>query len=731
MKKKEGIETNMSHRYFAPLRDYSQVFKHIAATSGRRFYVTGLEKPCHALASEVSASYFTVLEVKPLLGRDFLPEEEQPGQDQVMILSHDFWSKHFGTDVHAIGKTLNLDNKAYTIIGVMPPAFRDLYGRPGTFWVPMVLKIDKGFGYATGIARLKDGVTFDRALADMAIVGQRLEELNPQRNKGYTVSLHRLLDDVFKEHRTSLWLMVGAAGCVLLIACANAANLLFARTAVRQKEIALRKALGASPRHILRQTLTESILLSAGAGFLGLLISYWLLKGLIGLCPANIPRIQETRVDSTVFWFSLGLSMLTGLVFGFIPAGKTAEIHPSLSLKENQTGAPTGRRWTRLRNVLVVVQLSITLPMLMSAGLLVQSMIERHRVDLGFKPKNVAVMHIELPSVKYPAVSHWNAFFRQLLDRVRALPGIQSAALVSGGLSLASGGGTVKFTIDGRPVVDLGESYQALSRNAGSGYFETMGIRILSGRGFTEEDGWDTVVVDEKFARRFFPDENPIGEHIIDIRSKRILGVVSIVRDFRELNPTKGTVYKPTPREYCYKISDIVVRTEGDPVTLASALRTQVAALDKDLEISSIESLEAKLARMLAPQRFVMILLELFAGTAVILAAVGLYGVLKYTVAQRTHEIGVRMALGATRAAIIRTVLAQGAALFVLGTIFGLLGCAAATRLLTGLLYGVRPTDPVILASVVTLLFVVSLSACYLPARWAAKIDPMEALRYE
>ncbi|MCU0913813.1 MAG: ABC transporter permease [Planctomycetes bacterium] len=718
-----------SHHTFLYWRQHNQVFESMAGMEGHRFYLTGPEKSRNIIGFAVSPGYFTVMGMRPLLGREFVAEEEQSGRGQVAILSFAFWHEHLGGDPQVVGKSLLLDNKDYTIVGVMPAAFRDHLRRCAPFWVPLVLNPEARGGGTTVRARLAPGVTLAQAQAHLDVLEEQLAKLEPKYKAGYTVVLRRFLDTQVAGSRALLYLLWGGVGLVLLIAGTNASGLFLVHSSVRRQELAVRSALGASRGRIIRHLLTEGVLLSLAAGAFGLLLAYVAVRVLVRLSPADIPRMGETRIDISVLGFTLGMSFAAGLVLSLLPAWKAAGMRLSDILK--QRGVVHGRDYRLAHGGLVIAQIAVASTLLLAVAMLMQSLISMQKVDLGFQPAQVLVAEIELPRLKYPAYDHWLNFYRELLHRVQTAPGVQSAALASGGLNLAGGGGFVAFSIDGRPPRDpTAEAPVARYEDVSVDFFKTMGMPILEGRGFTEEDtrgGVQALVIDETLARRYFPRASPLGQRI---NGKPIVGVVSTLRDYRELAPAINTVYQPIAG-FCYVISDLVVKAAGDPLALADMVRAQVAALDKDLEIREIRTLSADLAEMLAPRRYTTLLLGLFAQVALVLAAVGLFGLLQYMVTQRTNEIGVRMALGATQANVTATFLRRSVKLIVPGILAGLLGGYLASRLMTSLLYEASPTDPALLAIAVSILVATALLASYLPARRAAKVDPMVALRYE
>ncbi|MHC4517055.1 MAG: ABC transporter permease [Planctomycetota bacterium] len=730
-KLQQGLDSiGSSHPTLIYWRQHNQVFENIAGMEGHRFYVTGPVKSRHLIAFAVSPSYFSVMGMKPMLGREFLPEEEQPGRGHVVVLSFAFWREHMGADPQAIGQSLILDNEDHTIVGVMPADFRDHLRRCAPFWVPLVLNPESKGGGTRIRARLKPGVTLAQAQAQMDVLEEQLTRIDPEFKAGYTVALRRFLDAQIGDSRSLLYLLWSGVVLVLLIACTNASGLFLVHGNVRRQEMAVRSALGASRGRIIRHMLTEGVVLSVPAGVIGVLLAWWAIRVLVRVSPVDVPRMQETRIDIPVLCFALGMSVITGLLFSLLPAWKATGIHLNDALQQGQRGVLHGRRQRHLHGGLVVAQIAIAATLLIAVAMLTQSLISMQKVDLGFQPANVLVAQIELPRIRYPDTDRWLSFYQQLLRRVQASPGVQSAALVSGGLDLARGGGYSDFSIDGRPAIDPGEKPMARHVDATRDFFKTMGMPILRGRGFTDEDARDGVqgiIIDENLAHKYFPQEDPPGQRIDGIP---IVGVASTIKDYSELAPAINTIYKPIST-FCYLISDIVVKAEGDPARLADMLRAQVAGLDSDLEIREIRTLTSDLAEMLAPRRYTTILLGLFAQIALILAAVGLFGLLQYTVTQRIHEIGIRMALGATQARITQTFLRRAVALILLGIFAGLLGGFIASRLMTSLLYEASPADPGMLAVTLSILVATALLASYLPARRAAKIDPMQALRYQ
>ncbi len=737
--------------HFSFLRENNHVFESLAGFSGRAFYVTGIEKPYQVRGLEVTANFFPLLGIQPLLGRGFLPEEERPENAHVVILSHAFWTDHLGASPDVLGQTLSLTtnklgeglstglhSEGYTIVGILPPSFTYLSGKSVPLWTPLIITEGVTGSYPWPVfpwGRLKRGVTPAQAEADLAVLAEHLRQFDPKVDlEGAKFEVYRLLDGLVRGHRKLPLLLLGAAGFVLLIACGNVANLFLARATVRQREMALRVALGAARRRVLRQMLTESLLVSGAAGVLGLLLTFGTVKGLVRLCPSDTPRLQETSVDLTVLGFTLGVAVLTGLLFGMMPAWRASEVSVGETLKEGSGRTTTGRGWRRLHSGLVVSQLGLSLVLLIGSALLIRSLMALASVDLGFRPENVLTLEIRLPYAKYTNTAQQNAFCQSLLERLRALPGVQSAAL-SDSWSV-TGGYTARFSLAGQ--TDTGRRHTATWRSVTPDFFTALGVRFLRGQTLSEQDPAG-VVVDEILARECFPDTDPVGQRLLtEDRFKdgsfghnphTILGVVDTVRSFDTLTPVQGMVYALATE---FENSPVLlIRTDGDPMRLAPAVRQQVADLEPDPVIQTLEPLETTLSQMLAPRRFVMILLSLFAGIALALATIGVYGLLQYSTTQQTHDIGIRMALGAGQADVLRAVVGQGLKLTVLGVAVGLAGALVLTRLISSFLYGVTRTDPVTFACVSLILAGAALLASYLPARRAARVDPMTALRYE
>ena len=739
--------------YFPFLRENNEMFAALGGWCRRGFYVGGIQTPHEVRTCEVTANLFSILGVQPSLGRGFLPEDETRAGRHVVILSHRFWREHLGGTVDVLGKDITLTQEMfnenddtllrrerYTIVGVMPAGFSFPFGRSTALWRPLLLSEVTDGRYTHPIfplARLKQGVTREQADANLGVLaGQLRRTASEAKVEAGKVGVTRLLDDIVEDHGKLPLLLLGAAGFVLLIACANAANLFLARATVRRREMAMRVALGASRSRVLRQMLTESLLLSLGAGILGLLLTFGTVKTLVSLCPADIPRLQETRVDLTVLAFTLAVSVLTGLLFGMMPAWRASDVNVGETLKEGTGRTTSARRWRRLHSGLVISQLGLSLILLIGATLLIRSLISLTSVDLGFQPDNVLALHIGLPTTKYTEETQCDAFFRSLLERLGALPGVDSVGGLFNGVGVEYSLGATelfrdKFCIEGQG--DSPQIHKARFMLVTPAYFATMGMPFLRGQTVTDQ-GPDNVVIDEAFARECFGDANPIGQTLLVYGPEgppvQVIGVVGTVRSFGTPEPGRGVVYG-RGRRFGNSFAVVLVRTAGDPLNLAPAIRRQVAELEKDQVIEAMEPLRTTLSRMLAPQRFVMILLTVFACVALALATIGVYGLLQYSTTQQTHDIGIRMALGARRVDILWAVVRQGFRLTLLGVAIGVTGALLLTKVIASFLYGVTCTDPVTFACVSLALAGAALLASYLPARRAAKVDPMVALRYE
>jgi putative ABC transport system permease protein len=733
-----------SYPNFVDWRAQNTAFASIAAVrQNESFNLTGAGEPERLQGQLVSAEFFSMLGIKPLVGRDFLPEEDRAGATPAVILSYGFWQRRFGNDPGIIGQQLTLNDQSYTIVGITPPDFR--YGLEVDVTVPFGLQTQRfsrrGADPGTGVvARLKPHVSQQQGESDLNMVAARLEQQYPATNKGRRVLLTPLHESFVGDVRRPLLILLGAVGLVLLIACANVANLLLVRASARQKEMAVRVALGASRATLVRQLLTESVLLAASGAALGILLAFWGTSFIAAQLPTGIPRLQEANVDARVLVFTLAVSLLTGLLFGLAPALQASRPNLTEGLKEGERGS-SGRR-QRLRSVLVVGEVALTLTLLVGAGLLIQSFRRALEVNPGFKPQNLLTMQVSVnkPNGEQNGQQVAN-FFEQLQQNVRNLPGVKSVA-VSNGIPFGSTN-FPPFLIEGRPVTDGKPS--GLRYHVSPTYFQTMGIELLKGRLFTAGDTPNTpmvVIIDEVLAQRYFPNEEPLGQRLkpsADAPSWEIVGVV------RHAEPNSLDAQGPAPAQFYLNFDQIPVerlpgyvrrlnlltRTEVEPLSLTAAVRAQVAALNKDQAVFNVRTMEQAVAQSVAPRRFSMLLLSVFAVVALALASLGIYGLMSYVVAQSTREIGVRMALGAEVSDVLKLALGQGMKQALVGVALGLVASLALTRMMKTLLFGVSATDPLTFAAIALLLTGIALLACWLPARRATKVDPIIALRAE
>lgn len=722
---------------FADWQSQNQVFEHMAGfVTGGSLLVSGDETE-RVRGTHVTAEFFPLLRMNAGLGRVLQPDDSQKGSEPVVVLSHGLWQRRFGSDPNIVGSKVKISGKDSVVVGVMPVGFD--YPERSELWVPFPLDPAaerRDNRYLNVITRLKPGVTLAQAQAQMNTINQRLAQSYVETNTGWTVQLTGLQDRLVGAMRSSLLILLGAVAFVLLIACANVANLLLARATVRQKEIAVRAALGASRWRIIRQLLTESVLLSLIGGGIGLLLSLWLTKLLIALSPPNSPRFDEIRPDARVFAFTLGLTLITGLIFGLAPALQASRIDLNERLKEGGRSGG-GASHNRVRSLMMVSEIALSFMLLVGAGLLIKSFMHLRDVSPGFNPANVLSVRVAIPGAKYAQGEPRAQVLRQMTERIKSLPGVQSAGAV---LSLPLGGDT--FNVDrsyireGRPATPE-ESGGAAYLVATPDYFPTLNIPLVRGRGFTDQDTEQTtkvVVVNESMARLLWPGESPVGKHIIIWRDEKFpREIVGVVGDTKpSLDVEAGPqMYVPYAQDSNWTGMSLVVRTSGEPTSLTAAVRNEIRQVDKGIPIFNVKTMNEVLAISVGPRRTPMLLLTAFAGVALLLAMIGIYGVTSYHVTQRTQEIGIRMALGAQMRDVVKLVLKGGIALSLIGIGLGLVGAFALTRLLESLLFGVKPTDIATFIVVSLALLFTALVACYLPARRATKVDPLVALRYE
>ena len=732
-----GSRASVSPPDFLDYRSQNKTFEQFAASGTQPLAanLTGSGEPERLFASAVSGNYFDTFGITPAIGRAFTLDNEKPGSDQVTVLSHAFWQKRFGGDPNIVGKTITLDSRSYQILGVMPAGVS--FPQSAELWIPMNfdgdpdMKMRKAH-FLRPIARLKPGVTLTQAQADTDMIAARLEQQYPDSNTGWNLRLLSLREQLVGGTRTMLFVLFGAVGFVLLIACANVANLLLVRAAARQKEIALRTALGASRLRIVRQMLTESLLLSILGGALGALLAVWGVQLLVTLSADSLPPTVNVTIDPNVLAFTFVISIATGLLFGLAPAFRTAKVNLIDSLKDGARGTE-GTMRNRTRSLLVVFESAIAVVLLIGAGLLVRSLIALQSVDPGFDSNNVLTVRIDLPRQKYAGEGKPAKFFEELETRISSIPGVQTVGLITE-LPMSGQLNDLPFTVEGRPPVTVDQAFDADFRLVNQHYFNALHIPLLRGRNFTEQEvreGKPVTLVSQQLVDTVFPNEDPMGKRLISAIGGTAFEIIGVVGDIRHRSlqrPPFPAMYFPTLNS---NRMNIVVRTQNDPLSIVGAVRQQVQALDRDQPISAVKRMSDWVDSSVTAQRYSTTLLAAFAVLAMILAATGIYGVMSYTAAQRTHEIGVRMALGARRVDVLKLVVRQGMLLTLVGVIFGLIGAFALTRVMQSLLFGVTAKDPFTFAAVAGLLSAVAFIACLVPALRATKVDPLVALRYE
>jgi putative ABC transport system permease protein len=742
----EGRPWTVSPPNFVDLRRESSAFEEMAAYTGTAAALTGVGEAKRILGSVVTAGFFRVLATAPMLGRTISAADTVAGQDRVVVLSHGLWQRQFAEDPGMVGRAVQLEGREHTVIGVMPPGFE--YPAGAELWAPLAfseedLTTQRGAHYLEAIARLAPGVTVDEASAQVAAIAGVLELRYPDSNTGSSAMAVGLRDALVGDVRPALLTLLGAVGLVLLIACANVANLLLARTAGRKRELAVRSAMGADRGRLVRYVLTESVLLALAGGVAGLLLAGLGLKLLLMLPVDEVPRLETAEVDMAVLGFAAAVSMLTGVLFGLLPAFKAGSaLDLTGALKSGGAAITADRAGGRTRSALVVAEMALAVLLLVGAGLLLKSFIELQRVDPGFNPRGVLTFNMPLPNSRYPEPQQARAFFAELDQRIEALPGVESAAGVFG-LPLSGFNYTISVEKqDGGPAYENpGEERYTQVRIITPDYFRTMEIPLLAGRALQESDRAGTqpvVVVNESAAKLLWPDDEPLG-HSFELGTRlggdaRVGGtVVGVVADIRHHGPGEESLPEifAAHGQFPVDFMSITVRTSVPPESLVGPIREQLRIIDSELPMDQVRTMEQRVAESVAQPRFYMLLLSVFAGAALFLAAIGIYGVMAYAVRNRVNEIGVRRALGARTGEVLRMVVGRAMTLAVGGLAAGLLAAFALTRVLSGLLYGVSPTDPLTFAGVAVLLALVALLASFLPARRAAQVDPVVALREE
>ncbi|HEX8474382.1 MAG TPA: ABC transporter permease [Pyrinomonadaceae bacterium] len=727
---------------FLDWREQNQVFEQMAAMRMSGFNLTEGNEPERVQAMTTSPSFFTLLDAKAALGRTFLPEEEKPGNERVVVLSHNLWQGRFGSDRNIINRDIRLNGENFKVVGVMPADFQF---EQVALWTPLTTDMGQGGAAAARsrrmylvLARLKPGVNMQRARTELNTIASRLAQQYPEANAGWSTTLTPLREQIVGAIRPALFVLLAVVAFVLLIACANMANLLLARAATRQKEVAIRLALGATRGRLIRQFLTESVVLALLGGLLGLLFTFWAKNLLVLMLPANNPLRDQVTVDWKVLLFTLGISILTGVIFGLAPALQASKPDLNQTLKEGGKTSSSGFGKHRIRSFLVVAEVTLALMLLIGAGLLLRSFLRLQDVDPGLNVKNALALQISLPQAKYAEVPLQVGFFQQIMQRIASLPNVESVSADSN-LPLGTRRNSMSFYIEGQTPASPEQMLRSEVHEITPNYFRTMGIPFLKGRDFTDRDAPGSpavVIINQSLATRFFANEDPIGKRISLTpfgQPPVWIQIVGVAGDVRHT----GLAAEPGPQLYTPYYQDpvlnmsLVVRTKSNPMSVASSVRNEIRKADGEIPVFGVRSLEQMASESIAPRRITMLLLGFFAVLALVLAAVGIYGIMSYSVTQRTHEVGIRMALGAQPRDILKMIVKQGMLLTLIGVAVGFVAAFAATSVLASFLYGVSSTDLVTFVTAPLILMAVAILACVVPARRATKVDPMTALRYE
>ncbi len=736
------IESNQSLPDLDDIHKQSQSFEALGATTMQRLDYTGGAEPIQVFSINCNADLFRALHTQPALGRLLTANDDRYGAPGTVVLSHGFWTRQFGADANVIGKSIPLSGNPYTVVGVLPSNFW-ISGPVGDVYASLRVVYPaaaqaRGVHFLSTYLRLKPGVTLAQAQLEMDRIDESLARAYPDFNQNRRRRLMPLLEKVVGDSRAALLILFAAVGLVLMIACVNFANLLLARGVARQREIVIRAALGAGSRRLISQMLVESTMLSLAGGAAGILLAQVGIKTLRALAPENLPRLNAIGIDSRVLAFTLGISILTGIVFGLLPGWSAARLNLGEGLRESGRTVAGSRTTLRLRRLLVVSETVLAMLLLVGAGLLVRSFERMQSVSPGFRSDNILTMRLELPAARYEEAAKQRPFRSRLLDSLNSLPGVQAAMISE--LPMSGDYLTHNLSIEGRPV-KLGEEPEVQTRTILGDYFPIMGIPLLRGREFSGQDREDTpvvVVVNEMFVRSFFPNHDPLGARIAWSRDKpggwkTIIGVVGDVKHFGLDQPEEPAVYDLYSQtdEPWKRWMSLVVRSPRDPGKLTRQVEAQIWALDRGIPPTAVLTMKDVMDASVTPRKFNLMLMMIFAGVALALAVIGIYGVVAYSVTQRTHEIGVRVALGAQQHDIVRLVLGEGSRLAVLGAILGLAAAAALTKFMASLLFGISVHDPLTFLAVAAILVCVAGAACCIPARRAMRVDPMVALRYE
>ena len=729
----------------ADFRSQASVFEDVATYSNWNAIMSGDGEAERVPAIQVGDGFFKIMKGKPLLGRVFTPEEQVDGKDFVIVLGYGLWQRRFGGDPSIVGKTVSLSGRPYNIVGVMDADFEPLpstlVSPVGQFYRPVAeayVDADRDSRHLRAIARLRPGVTVEQARTEASLIAQRLEQAHPLTNKNQGADVVSVNDEIVGDIRPTLLMIFGAVIFVLLVACANVANLLLARSTVRFKEITIRSAIGAARSQLIRQLLTESMVLALLGGGLGLLLAFWG-TGLVESAGSKInPMFHDIHVDMRCLAFTFGMSIVTGLIFGLVPALQISKPNLAESLKEAGRGSGPSASRNRLRNMLVVAEIAMTLVLLVCAGLLIRTVLRLRNVDTGFSARNVLAMNIGLPGTKYPKPENQIAFFKDVTERIKSLPGVKAVGTTSV-LPLSDNFDGRGLAVEDHPKPP-GEEITVDLYIASPGYLASMEIPLIKGRAITEQDTPDSpkvALINNTMSSQLWPNDDPLGKRIKFPGNEKnpqqwrtIVGVVKDVSQYALDKKPPMQIYLPLGQQPT-SFNTIVVRTDSEPTTMISAVRREILAVDKDQAVFNVTTLEQLMGDSIAIRKLFMFLLLVFAAVALTLAAVGIYGVMSYVAAQRTHEIGIRMALGAQASDVLKLIIGNGMVLAVVGVSAGLAGSFALTRLLAGLLFGVSATDAATFLVVSIGLIMVALLACYVPARRATKVDPLVALRYE
>jgi putative ABC transport system permease protein len=736
--------TGISYLNYADLAGRSRSFRPLGAIRMHDYTLTGKGEPELVVGGTVTANVFGILQVRPLLGRVLTPEDDPPGAPPVAVLGERLWRERFGSDPQIVGKPVYLDKQPATVVGVLPAVFKTPPGYPpAQLWLPLThdpvfndLRQKRGGHYLTVVGRLAPGVTIDGARAELATISAALGRQYPKENEGWGVTVLPLAESLVGGVRTALTVLLAAVALVFLIACANIANLLLARGSGRAREVAIRTALGAGRARLLRQFLIECLLLGLAGGALGVGLALAGMRGLRAWLPADLPRVDEIGIDGRVLLFSLAASLAAAVLFGLAPAWQASGYALSEALREGSAGAGESGGKRRLRHLLVVGETALSFVLLIGAGLLGQSFLKLQRVDLGFRPAHVLTAGLSLPRSQYSAPEQWIGFYRELVDRLAGEPEVEGAAAALP-LPLSGSGLNFGFQIEGRTQEGSGSDLTANYTAVTPDYFRILGVPLERGRLFAASDtiaSPKVCVISATFARRFFPGESPVGRRLLfgfkESVAREIVGVVADVKRDGLAAPSRPEVYVPFLQDPWWA-SYIAVRTTGDPERLSAAVRRDIRALDPTLPIADIQPMTRFVEDSVAQPRLRAALLALFGATALMLAVLGVYGVISYNVGRRTREVGIRMALGAQRRDVLELVLRQGLGLTAVGLAAGLAAALLLTRPLTSLLFGIEPLDPTTYGSVAAILLLASLAACWIPARRATRVDPIRTLRYE